>query len=65
MPLYEFSCCECGVEFEKLVRRQDETAELKCPQCGSGKLEEKISAFASFSKGRSASSSAACAPSGG
>ncbi len=64
MPLYEFACCECGVEFEKLVLKTAEMAELKCPECGSASLEEKVSGFASFSKGRS-SSPAACAPSGG
>lgn len=64
MPIYEFGCCECGVEFEKLVLKAGDITDVKCPACGSPKLEEKISGFASFSKGGS-SETAACAPGGG
>jgi putative FmdB family regulatory protein len=64
MPLFEFECRECGTEFERLVRKAGETAELKCPACGGISLEEKISGFASVSRG-GASDSSACAPGGG
>jgi putative FmdB family regulatory protein len=64
MPLYEYECLECGAVFEKLVRKAADTAELKCPECGSVRLEDKISGFASVSRGDS-SSSTACAPGGG
>lgn len=59
MPLYEFECLDCGFEFEELVQRASEKAQVKCPACDSLKLEEKISSFASSSK------SGYCAPSGG
>lgn len=59
MPLYEFECLDCGFEFETLVRKVSEKAEVKCPACDGVKLEEKISSFASASK------SGNCAPSGG
>jgi putative FmdB family regulatory protein len=59
MPMYEFECLECGNEFEALVLRSGEKDEVKCPDCGSPKLEEKISSFASGPK------SGNCAPSGG
>jgi len=63
MPLYEFSCLDCGVEFESLVRKASEVTEVKCPACNSKKLEDKVSSFASVSKAGS-SGSANCAPSG-
>lgn len=39
MPIYEFSCKDCGNEFEALVRK----AEPKCPSCGKANLERKLS----------------------
>jgi len=57
MPLYEFECLECGAAFETLVLRSSGKDEVKCPKCGSRKLDEKISSFAS--------GSGDCAPSGG
>jgi putative FmdB family regulatory protein len=67
MPLFEFDCSECGAAFEKLVRRADAVSEVVCPACGSRKVSEKISAFASISKGGSnlTSGSSSCAPGGG
>ena len=67
MPLYEFDCTQCGAVFEKLVRRADGASEVVCPTCGSRKISEKISAFASITKGSTSatSSGASCAPSGG
>jgi len=65
MPIYEFECLECGSEFEKLVRGKKEEQRVACPACGSPKVEEEFSAFASSVKGGSASGRAACAPSGG
>jgi putative FmdB family regulatory protein len=59
MPLYEYKCQKCGVEFEALVIRASEKKEVECPECSSRELEEKISSFASSSR------SADCAPSGG
>ncbi len=59
MPLYEFGCLDCGAEFETLVHKPSERTEVKCPACGSQKLDERISSFASVSK------SGDCAPSGG
>lgn len=67
MPLYEFDCSECGTAFEKLVRRADDASEVVCPVCGSAKVSEKISAFASISKSgnTAASGGSSCAPGGG
>jgi putative FmdB family regulatory protein len=64
MPLYEYSCLECGIDFESLIMKRSDIAELKCPSCGGKKLEQKVSAFASISD-NGASHAANCAPSGG
>ncbi len=65
MPIFEFECRQCGLEFEKLVRRAGAVAEVECPACGSRKVDEKLSTFASVGKTTSTSSSGTCAPSGG
>jgi putative FmdB family regulatory protein len=62
MPIFEFECLDCGVEFEKLVWKTASVSEVVCPVCGSGRVDEKISTFASFAK---AGSSGSCAPGGG
>jgi putative FmdB family regulatory protein len=62
MPLFEFSCLECGVEFERLVARADDASQAACPMCGSRKTDLKISTFASPVSGGAAGT---CAPGGG
>jgi putative FmdB family regulatory protein len=64
MPLYEFSCLDCGIEFESLVMKHSEISEVTCPSCRGKRLEEKVSSFASVSND-GASSAANCSPSGG
>lgn len=62
MPIYEYVCRECGEEFELLVINKSE--EIKCPKCGSPKLEQQVSGFASVSSS-GGSGASNCAPSGG
>ena len=64
MPIFEYCCLECGAEFERLIRRPEETFSLRCPSCGARNLEEKISAFSKPSRGGTPSFSN-CAPTGG
>lgn len=45
MPLYEYTCAECGRDFEELV--SSSSAPVKCPSCKSDKVERKFSVFAS------------------
>ena len=40
IPIYEYSCQDCGETFEALVRGADEPA---CPACGGGALERLFS----------------------
>ena len=46
MPIYEFHCKKCGINFEILCRDKDEIP--KCPECKSTKTEKKLSMFGSF-----------------
>ncbi len=45
MPMYEYSCKECGEIFEKLVRLSDSDREIKCPKCGAYKTKRLFSVF--------------------
>jgi putative FmdB family regulatory protein len=40
MPIYEYSCPECGIEFEKLVGAR---SAVSCPSCASGQVIRRIS----------------------
>ena len=63
MPIFEYICPKCGSSFEKLVlRHSDERPE--CPKCGSKRVRQMFSAFATAGETlKSARSS--CAPSSG
>lgn len=43
MPIFDYHCAKCGDTFEKLVMPPDKSA-VKCPHCGSKKVEQMISA---------------------
>lgn len=45
MPLYEYVCYKCGNSFESLRRMTDDDKELRCPACGSEKIERVLSTF--------------------
>jgi len=56
MPIFEYMCLKCGKRFEELVLTS--SAEVECPDCGSGDVEREISLFSS-------SSASGCSPSRG
>ncbi|HDD44519.1 MAG TPA: zinc ribbon domain-containing protein [Candidatus Desulfofervidus auxilii] len=44
MPIYEFRCLRCGEIFELLkIKTEDDMVEMKCPECGSSKIERVLS----------------------
>ena len=43
MPIYEFRCLKCDSNFEFLMVNQDDTVEMKCPDCGSFDFERILS----------------------
>lgn len=46
MPIYEYSCQDCGTKFEKLIRRESDLDALACPSCGEKHLAREHSTFA-------------------
>uniref|UniRef100_A0A7V5XF73 Zinc ribbon domain-containing protein n=1 Tax=Thermodesulfobacterium geofontis TaxID=1295609 RepID=A0A7V5XF73_9BACT len=62
MPIYEFSCLNCGEIFEKLVLKNEEEQELKCPYCRSQNIKKLISSF--YSNKDSSLKSHSCSGSG-
>jgi putative FmdB family regulatory protein len=61
MPIYEYSCDDCGTKFEKLVRRTADAATLECPACGQQHLTTEYSTFSA----RAASTKSAGEPAAG
>jgi putative FmdB family regulatory protein len=54
MPLYEYRCPECGLEFEEL-RAMAEAGPAACPGCGAT-ATRRLSPFAAVTQGCSTSS---------
>ena len=61
MPIYEYSCDNCGHKFDKLVSFSNRD-QIECPECKSKETKKLMSAFASSGSG---SSVASCGPAGG
>ena len=45
MPIYEYDCKDCHHTFEELVISGSEP--VKCPKCGTSKVQRKMSVFCS------------------
>jgi putative FmdB family regulatory protein len=60
MPIFEYSCDDCGTKFEKLVRRSADADAVRCPGCGHDHLTTEYSTFAAR-----AGSSKSAEPAGG
>lgn len=60
MPIYEYRCESCGVEFERLILRPTRVA---CPRCQGTRVERLLSRFAQRSEqGFVPSVGSACGP---
>ena len=55
MPIYEFECCDCSEQFEKLVFRSDE--QVTCPKCSSAGVRKQMSVCGFKSGGEKGSAS--------
>jgi len=49
MPIYEYSCRDCGKEFEKLMRMS--APPPPCPACRSERVRKRVSAASFVLKG--------------
>jgi len=67
MPIYEYSCGECGEKFEKLIRAASSTEEIRCPRCQSLQVKKALSLFGCCGAGRGMDlpASGSCEPAGG
>jgi putative FmdB family regulatory protein len=67
MPLYEFTCRACGAAFEDIVSLAELAAgEVRCPECGSPKVERGLSTFSTgSSSGQAGPTGPACSGGGG
>jgi len=54
MPIYEYSCRQCGHRFEKLQKNATEEP-VACPSCGSVVVSKEFSSFSSTGSLSSAS----------
>ncbi len=45
MPIYEFTCDECGSDFEKLVPSMNYKGAPECPKCQSKNTHKRMSVF--------------------
>lgn len=50
MPIYEFTCADCGADFEELVFGS--STEVSCPKCKGARTNRRMSTFAFRSSGR-------------
>jgi putative FmdB family regulatory protein len=57
MPIFEYTCEDCGTSFEKLVRNSASSngAGVACPSCGEHHVKQELSTFAAHANGASKS----------
>ena len=46
MPMYDYKCLDCGKEsLVVLTLKEHESSKVKCPKCGSTKMQQLYSSF--------------------
>lgn len=50
MPIYEYSCPQCGLKFELLCRPGQAGEDASCPRCRNN-ARRILSSFSSFARG--------------
>ncbi len=46
MPIYEYECHPCDIQFQSLIMKKEQEESLVCPECGGSKLKKLISRVA-------------------
>ena len=62
MPVFEYKCNDCNIEFEALLLNADE--QVVCYSCDSNNLEKQFSPFGIKAEGEVASAGSSSSPSG-
>jgi putative FmdB family regulatory protein len=65
MPIYEYYCADCDVEFDKLVKLADANVVQECPECGERHTQKKLSIFATSGSGAGQSTAVSSCGGGG
>jgi putative FmdB family regulatory protein len=62
VPIYEYCCLDCDVEFEKLVKLSEANVAQNCPECGGRHTHKKLSTFATSGSatGRNVAATGGC-----
>jgi putative FmdB family regulatory protein len=60
VPIYEYYCADCEMEFDKLVKLSDASVVQNCPECGGRHTQKKLSTFATSGGSTSAGAAASC-----
>ncbi len=64
MPIHEFACSACEQQFEELILRESDEAEVGCPACASKDVSRLISRPAAARTGGAGGSASRAAPVG-
>jgi len=64
MPVYTYTCKDCGQVFDLLVGMTSEKVEPKCRKCGSKNIKKTFGAFNVGSSGDNSTSSISTCPTG-
>jgi len=64
MPIYTYTCKDCGMKFDLLIGVTTEKEELICKKCNSRNIEKTLGAFSVGSPSDKSSSSGPSCPTG-
>ncbi|HEY3927702.1 MAG TPA: zinc ribbon domain-containing protein [Candidatus Koribacter sp.] len=53
MPHYEYHCDACDKSFELTLTLHEHEEKIKCPKCGSKKVQQLVSAFTAVTSKKS------------
>ncbi|MDP8218613.1 MAG: zinc ribbon domain-containing protein [Candidatus Theseobacter exili] len=57
MPIYTYTCNDCGETFDLLVGMTAKKTELKCPKCNNKNIKKEMG---SFNVGKTGGSGSSC-----
>jgi len=65
VPIFEYTCKDCGAEFDDLDSVDNRDKPHKCPACGSMKSERRMSVFCASSGDSGGGGGKICPSTGG